>query len=376
MIDQEKPPTMPSQAACRPAPRQVQPLLTDAERWEAVQRRDPRADGQFVYSVRSTGVYCRPSCASRRALRRNVAFHADPAAAKAAGFRPCRRCHPDGLSAGERQAARVAAACRLIEAQEELPRLEALAAASGLSPFHFHRVFKSVTGVTPRDYAAARRAGRLREALASEPTVTQAIYRAGYSTSSRFYEEATRQLGMPPRTYRAGGRGVAVRFAIAECSLGSVLVAATQRGVCAILLGDDPERLLADLHAELPNAELIGADAGFGETVARVIGLIDAPGQRLDLPLDIRGTAFQRQVWEALTAIPVGSTQTYGEIAARIGRPEAVRAVGQACAANPLAVAIPCHRVVRADGDLSGYRWGVERKRALLLKERKAQVRR
>jgi AraC family transcriptional regulator of adaptative response/methylated-DNA-[protein]-cysteine methyltransferase len=271
----------------------------------------------------------------------------------------------------ERQAARIAAACRLIEASEELPRLDEMARASGLSRFHFHRIFKSVTGVTPRGYAAAERAKRVRAALNSEDRVTDAIYRAGYGASSRFYEEANRELGMAPRKYREGGRGVSVRFAVGECSLGSVLVAATERGVCAILLGDDPEQLLRDLQDQLPNAELIGADADFEATVARVIGMIDS-GDRIDLPLDIRGTAFQRQVWGALSRIPVGSTLTYQEIAARIGRPEAVRAVGQACAANLLAVAIPCHRVVRADGNLSGYRWGIERKRALLLREHQA----
>jgi AraC family transcriptional regulator of adaptative response/methylated-DNA-[protein]-cysteine methyltransferase len=343
-------------------------MLSDAERWTAVQRRDPGADGQFVYSVTSTGIYCRPSCPSRRALRANVTFHASPTAAEAAGFRPCLRCQPAGPSPGERQAARIAAACRLIEASDELPRLDELARASGLSRFHFHRVFKSVTGVTPRDYAAAKRAKRVRSALTSEDSVTEAIYRAGYGASSRFYEEAGRELGMAPRTYREGGRGVSVHFAVGECSLGSVLVAATPKGVCAILLGDDPEQLLRDLQDQLPNAELIGADEDFEATVARVIGLLDTGG-RIDLPLDIRGTAFQRQVWDALTRIPAGSTLTYAQIAARIGRPEAVRAVGQACAANPLAVVIPCHRVVRSDGNLSGYRWGIERKRALLLRE-------
>jgi len=347
-------------------------LTSDAQRWEAVLRRDRSADGQFVYSVASTGVYCRPSCSSRRARRANVTFHADPGAAEAAGFRPCLRCSPRGASRAEQQAAMVAAACRRIDAADELPNLTELAAASGMSRFHFHRLFKSVTGVTPRDYAAARRAQRVRSALRSEDSITQAIYDAGYNTSSRFYEEAGRQLGMAPSAYRAGGRGASVRFALGECSLGAVLVAATERGVCAIMLGDDAEHLLRDLEDRFPEAELLGADADFEATVAQVIGLIDAPGAAVNLPLDIRGTAFQRQVWDALTRIPPGRTMSYAKLAAQIGRPGAVRAVGQACASNPLAVAIPCHRVVRADGALSGYRWGIERKRALLERERTA----
>lgn len=347
-------------------------VLSDAECWEAVQRRDRSADGQFVYSVASTGVYCRPSCPSRPKLLVNVGFHANPAAAEAAGFRACLRCQPRGPSRTEQQVALVAAACRLIDEADEMPTLDELATASGLSRFHFHRIFKAVTGVTPKAYAGARRTERVRAALASEPSITQAMYSAGYSTSSRFYEEAARQLGMLPSQYREGGRGALVRFAISPCSLGAVLVAATERGVCAILLGDDPEQLVRDLKDRLPHAVLKGADADFEETVARVVGLINVPGAPVDLPLDIRGTVFQRQVWEALTRIPAGCTRTYSQIAAEIGRPNAVRAVGQACGANVLAVAIPCHRVVRTDGSLSGYRWGIERKRTLLARERTA----
>jgi AraC family transcriptional regulator of adaptative response/methylated-DNA-[protein]-cysteine methyltransferase len=349
-------------------------FASDAERWEAVQRRDPGADGHFVYCVSSTGVYCRPSCASRHPRLANVSFQVDPAAAEDAGFRPCLRCNPKGPSRAEVNAALVAAACRKIDEADERPDLDELAAAAGMSRFHFHRIFKSVTGVTPRDYANARRAQRVRAALTREDTITQALFSAGYSTSSRFYEDAPRQLGMGPKEYRDGGRGERVRFAVGDCSLGPVLVAATARGVCAILLGDDPEQLLRDLEDQFPNAELIGADREFEETVARVVGLIDAPGTATDLPLDVRGTAFQRQVWEALSRIPPGKTVSYGEIAAAIGHPGAVRAVGQACASNKLAVAIPCHRVVRADGELSGYRWGIERKRALLARERNSTV--
>jgi AraC family transcriptional regulator of adaptative response/methylated-DNA-[protein]-cysteine methyltransferase len=344
----------------------------DAARWAAVQRRDPAADGQFFYSVRTTGVYCRPSCAARPARRENVAFHADPAAAEAAGFRACKRCRPNGPSRAEERAAAIADACRLIDAAEELPDLDTLAAAAGMSRFHFHRVFKSVTGVTPKDYAAARRSERVRGALAAGANVTTAIYDAGYNANSRFYAEASARLGMRPSAYRDGGRGAVVRFAVGDCSLGAVLVAATDKGVCAILLGDDPDALVRDLQDRFPKAELIGADPSFEATVAQVVGLIDSPDRGLELPLDIRGTAFQQQVWDALRRIPAGRTMSYAEVAAAVGRPGAVRAVAQACASNALAVAIPCHRVVRSDGSLSGYRWGVERKRELLAREREA----
>lgn len=349
------------------------PDTTDEARWNAVLRRDPAADGAFVYSVASTGVYCRPSCASRPKRRERVGFHANPAAAEAAGFRACQRCTPNGPSLAARRAETVAAACRMIDAAEETPALDILAEAAGMSRFHFHRVFKAVTGVTPKDYAAARRAERVRGALAANGSVTKAIYDAGFNSGSRFYETAAQQLGMKPKAYKAGGKGAVVRFAIGECSLGSVLVAATNKGVCAILLGDRPEPLLAELQDRFPAAELIGADAGFEDTVAKVVGFIDArEAQALDLPLDVRGTAFQRQVWTALAKIPLGTTASYADIAAAIGRPAAIRAVAQACGANALAVAIPCHRVVRADGALSGYRWGVDRKRALLIREHAA----
>ncbi len=347
-------------------------FVGDSARWEAVRRRDALADGQFVYSVASTGVYCRPSCPSRPARRANVAFHADAAAAEAAGFRACLRCRPNGPSHAERRAEAVAAACRLIEAAEELPGLDALAAAAGMSRFHFHRVFKDVTGVTPKDYASARRAERVRSALASQSSVTEAIYDAGYNANSRFYEEAPHQLGMRPGQYRDGGQGTSIRFAVGECSLGAILVAATAKGVCAISLGNDPDKLARDLQDQFPKAELVGADPEFEATIAQVVGLVDDPGHAIDLPLDIRGTVFQRRVWDALRRIPAGKTMSYAEIAAAIGEPGAARAVARACGANRLAVAIPCHRVVRSDGALSGYRWGVERKRTLLDREREA----
>jgi AraC family transcriptional regulator of adaptative response/methylated-DNA-[protein]-cysteine methyltransferase len=345
---------------------------TDATRWAAVQSRDPAADGAFYYSVRTTGVYCRPSCAARLARRENVAFHASPAAAEKAGFRPCKRCRPNEPGLAERQAAAVAKACRLIEQAEEMPSLAVLAKAAGMSRFHFHRVFRAVTGVTPKAYADAHRAQRVRDALASSGSVTEAIYGAGFNSSGRFYAASADMLGMTPRDFRAGGAGAAIRFAVGECSLGNILVAATDKGVCTISFGDNPDALVRDLQDRFPKARLIGGDAEFEKLVAKVVGFVEAPAQGFDLPLDVRGTAFQQRVWKALRKIPAGATATYTDIARRIGRPKAVRAVAAACAGNPVAVAIPCHRVVRLDGDLSGYRWGVARKRALLEKEKAA----
>ncbi|GJE27834.1 bifunctional DNA-binding transcriptional regulator/O6-methylguanine-DNA methyltransferase Ada [Methylobacterium organophilum] len=341
----------------------------DAARWAALAARDPAADGRFVYSVRTTGVYCRPSCPSRPARRENVAFHASCAAAEAAGFRPCRRCRPNEASLTERQTEAVARACRLIDAAETMPSLDVLAKAAGLSSFHFHRVFRAVTGITPKAYARARLASRVAESLQVAGSVTQAVYEAGYNAPSRFYAEASERLGMSPTAYRKGGLGARIRFAVGACALGAILVAATEKGLCAILLGDDPDALVRDLQDRFPKAELTGGDADFERWVAEVIGFVEAPGRGLDLPLDIGGTAFQQRVWAALRAIPVGRTATYAEIARAIGEPAAVRAVAMACGANTLAVAIPCHRVVRSDGALSGYRWGVERKRDLLARE-------
>lgn len=269
----------------------------------------------------------------------------------------------------QRHSVAVAAACRAIEAAEEPPRLEALAAGAGLSAYHFHRVFKRLTGVTPRAYAAAHRARRLREALHERATVTDAMHSAGFNSSGRFYASSQQLLGMTPRAFRDGAAGEAMRFAIGECSLGSILVAATAKGICSIALGDEPQALLHDLEARFPGATLVGADPQFEQWVATVVGFVESPRASLDLPLDIRGTAFQQRVWQALQDIPAGSTVTYAEVARRIGVPQAVRAVAGACAANAIAVAIPCHRVVRSDGGLSGYRWGVERKRALLERE-------
>ena len=344
-------------------------FATEDARWAAVASRDPSADGQFFYGVATTGVYCRPSCGARLPLRGNVSFHATPEAAEAEGFRPCRRCRPDGPTRAQRQAELVTAACRAIEAAETPPDLETLAAAAGLSPHHFHRVFKAVAGVTPKAYAKAHRAGRVRDELARAGTVTEARYDAGYASRARFYDDTSGVLGMAPRSYRQGGADAVIRFAVAQCSLGALLVAATDKGVCAIALGDDPEPLVKELQDRFPRAELRGGDAAFEAMVAVVVGAVERPGPALDVPLDIRGTAFQQRVWQALREIPPGRTCSYTEVAERIGSPTSVRAVAAACAANTLAVAVPCHRVVRSDGGLSGYRWGVERKRALLARE-------
>lgn len=338
-------------------------------RWAAVAARDRAADGTFFYSVKTTGVYCRPSCGSRTPRPENVAFHATAADAERAGFRPCKRCRPDRASTDGPRDALIAELCRHIERADHVPGLEELARLAGLSPFHLHRVFKAATGVTPRQYAAAHRGRRVRAALDERRTVTEAIYDAGYNSSGRFYDNAAGLLGMTPTRYRAGGVDTEIRFAIGECSLGSILVAATGLGVCAILLGDDPDALARDLQDRFPRARLIGGDRDFERVVAAVVGFVEHPRLGLDLPLDIRGTAFQQRVWQALREIPPGRTTSYSDIARRIGAPRSVRAVAHAVASNRLAVAIPCHRVVRNDGALAGYRWGVERKRALIERE-------
>jgi AraC family transcriptional regulator, regulatory protein of adaptative response / methylated-DNA-[protein]-cysteine methyltransferase len=338
-------------------------------RWAAVLARDMTADGDFVYSVGTTGVYCRPSCASRRARPEHVAFHQTTADAERAGFRPCLRCRPDQPPLVEQHAATVARLCRFIESADQAPSLEALAQEAGLSVYHLHRLFKAATGLTPKAYAAAHRARRVRAELGRSDTVTEAIYCAGYNSNGRFYAQSNDVLGMTPSRYRAGGADTDIRFAIGECSLGAILVAASEIGVCAILIGDDPDVLAHDLQDRFPRAKLIGGDAAFERLVAKVVGLVEAPAVGLDLPLDVRGTAFQQRVWQALRDIPAGRTLSYADLARRIGAPKSVRAVAQACGANPLAVAIPCHRVVRNDGALAGYRWGVERKRTLLERE-------
>ncbi len=339
-------------------------------RWAAVVARDPAADGKFFYSVRTTGVYCRPSCAARLARPENVRFHDTCADAEQAGFRPCKRCKPDQAPLVAQHAAKVAGICRLIEDADTVPGLEELASCAGLSTYYFHRVFKAVTGLTPKAYAAAHRARRVRTELDRSGTVTEAIFDAGYDSTGRFYEESGEMLGMTPSNYRTGGANTEIRFAIGECSLGSILVATSERGVCAILLGDDPDALARESAGPFPACRSDRRGQGSSSSsLPRWWASSKPPDWGLNLPLDVRGTAFQQRVWQALKKIPAGSTASYAEIAMRIGSPKSVRAVAQACAANTLAVAIPCHRVVKNDGALSGYRWGVERKRALLERE-------
>ena len=350
------------------------PSVAGDPRWARIVARDRTADGHLWYSVATTGVYCRPSCPSRIANPKNVQLYDSLESARATGFRPCRRCNPDGPSIDSEQAALVAKACRVIEEREEEPSLEQLADAIGRSPSYFHRVFKGATGLTPKEYAAAHRAKRVREGLASGNTVTETIYDAGFNSSGRFYEKSTDMLGMTPSQYRAGGTNEKIKFAVGQASLGAILVASSTKGVAAILLGEDADELIRNLQDRFPKAHLIGADRDYEALVARVVGFVEAPGIGLDLPLDVRGTAFQQRVWQALRAIPVGETVSYAEIAQRIGSPNATRAVASACTANNLAVAIPCHRVVRKDGSLSGYAWGIERKRALLDREASQDV--
>jgi AraC family transcriptional regulator, regulatory protein of adaptative response / methylated-DNA-[protein]-cysteine methyltransferase len=345
------------------------PSVADDPRWARIVARDKTADGYLWYSVSTTGVYCRPSCPSRIASPKNVQLHDTLESARATGFRPCRRCNPDGPSLEAGNAALVAKACRIIEESEEEPSLEELANAIGRSPSYFHRVFKAVTGLTPKEYAAGHRAKKVRHGLACGNTVTESIYDAGFNSSGRFYENSTGMLGMTPSQYRAGGKNEEIKFAVGQTSLGAILVASSKKGVAAILLGADPDELIRNLQDRFPKARLIGADRDYEALVARVVGLVETPGIGLSLPLDVRGTAFQQRVWQALREIPVGETICYAEIARRIGCPQAAQAVAAACAANNLAVAIPCHRVVRNDGSLSGYAWGVERKRALLDRE-------
>lgn len=345
----------------------------ETSRRAAVARRDPAADGEFVYAVTTTGICCRPSCPAKRPKPENLRLFASVAAARAAGFRPCKRCRPEDTQAEPGQAAWPATVCRRIEAAvaagEKPPAIEEMARDAGLTPTHFRRAFQRIVGVTPRAYAEAARGRLVAAELSTAKTVTAAIGRSGFESHGRFYEAAPALLGMTPTEFRAGAPAVPIRFAVGECSLGSILVAATSRGLCAILLGDDPAELIADLERRFPRAELLGGDADFERLTAAAIGLVERPAGRCELPLDIRGTAFRRRVWEALRGIPAGTTVDYAALAARLGLPRGARAVAGACAANPLAVAIPCHRVVRRDGNLAGYRWGLARKRELLRRE-------
>lgn len=342
-------------------------FVTSASRWKAVVGRDPAADGAFYYSVKTTGVYCRPSCGSRQARRENVEFYATPDAAERAGFRPCKRCRPKE----QLQRDTVVKACRTIESGDPAASLAELAAAAGLNRFHFQRVFKRATGLTPKEYAAAVRARRVRDALPTSKSVTDAVVRAGFPSNGRFYAQSKSILGMQPAEYRTGSSQTTIRFAVEHCSLGRILVAATDRGLCAIFLGDTSKPLVRALAERFPRAELLAGDRKFARLVRKVVRFVEQPDRGLDLPLDVLGTAFQERVWRALNKIRAGETITYTELARRIGKPQAIRAVASACAANALAVAIPCHRVLRTNGSLAGYRWGVERKRQLL--EREAQ---
>lgn len=350
--------------------RRSRAVLDEERCWSAVLSGGKEmADGDFFYGVITTGVFCRLGCKARRPKRENVRFFPGIAEARAAGLRPCKRCKPEGDGPEAERAAIVARACRHIEDAENPPTLHELAEEAGLSPFHFHRLFKAATGVTPKDYAVALTKQRLRDGLAAAGSVTKAIYEAGYSSSSRFYEKAQGTLGMPAKTYRAGGNGVHIRYAVAPCWLGLAIVAATDKGICALFFGDDEAELAAALHERFPAARIEPGGEALDEWLSAALLAVEEPERAADLPLDIRGTAFQQRVWQALRDIPPGKTATYTDIARSIGDTSAVRAVAGACAANPVAVAIPCHRVIRSDGKLAGYRWGPERKRLLLRRE-------
>lgn len=341
-------------------------------RWTALCARTSGPDADFIYAVTTTGIYCRPGCASRRPHRANVCFYDSTAAARAAGFRPCLRCRPDEPSVNG-PAAAIAQACRTIKDALTPPSLAVLAAQAGLSPFHFQRQFKATVGLTPAGYARAQRAERARAALLSENEVTAAIFDAGFSSSGRFYETSGERLGMTPSAFKRHGRGHTIHYGVGICWLGHVLAAATERGVCAISLGDDPDVLIAQLTERFREAEISDGGEDFQHTLDLVIALIEAPEKPHQLPLDVQGAAFQERVWQALTRIPAGSTASYAQVARDIGAPKAARAVARACASNTVAVAIPCHRVVRSDGAVSGYRWGSQRKTAILKREKQAK---
>ena len=348
---------------------------TDESRWQAVLARDASQDGIFFYAVSSTSIYCRPSCPSRRPSRIHVSFYPTPAEAEQAGFRPCKRCHPDQAASSQqaRHQEIVAQCCRLLAAGDENGQalsLQALAEKVGVSSFHLQRLFKAHTGLTPKAYASELRMQKLRHNLNQQNSVTQAIYDAGFNASSRFYAQAEQALGMRPSDYRRGGADMRIAHAVVPSPLGLVLVAATEKGVCAVFLGDDAAQLQADLQQAFPRANLVAGNEDFSNWLQLVVQALSAakPGQALtvNLPLDLRGTAFQLRVWDMLKQIPPGSTTTYSELAAKLGQPAAIRAVASACAANKLAVLVPCHRVVRTDGKLAGYRWGLDLKRKLL----------
>ena len=341
--------------------------------WNAVQTRDARFNSIFVYSVRSTGVYCKPSCPSRRPRREQVEFFASSKDAESGGFRACLRCKPQRTDDYDPQLEMVKRACRLIEDQAEgALSLADLSAQLNISPYHLQRTFKKVMGVTPRGYATAQRMSQFKSRIKEGETVTDAMYNAGYGSSSRLYEKANSELGMTPAVYHRGGAGMLISYAVVGCALGHLLVARTERGLCSVRLGDDEKELEAVLFAEFPTAEIRRDETALNQSVEALLRYLDGQQASSDLPLDVKATAFQRRVWEELRRIPYGSTNSYSDIARKIGQPTAVRAVARACAANPVALVIPCHRVIREDGSLSGYRWGLERKQKLLAQEQTA----
>jgi AraC family transcriptional regulator, regulatory protein of adaptative response / methylated-DNA-[protein]-cysteine methyltransferase len=344
--------------------------LTNEERWQAVANRDKQADGIFIFGVLTTGIYCRPGCSSKLPNRKNVRFYDTCEQAEEAGLRPCKRCKPKSASDRELHIDMVVKACQMMDESEVPPPLAELADKFGFSTSHFQRIFNNIVGVTPKQYAMQNRLNRVRIGLQGESTsVTEVVYDAGFNSSSRFYENVNAKIGMHPSNYRKGGHGSQIRFATAPCYLGWALVAATQRGICAISFADTPIELERSLRTRFPEAVLITDDPGVSDWLSAVLAYLDVPRGALDLPLDIQGTAFQRRVWMALQEIPAGSTASYSEVSSRLGKPNAARAVAGACASNTLAVAIPCHRIVRSDGSPGGYRWGLERKRRLLARE-------
>jgi AraC family transcriptional regulator of adaptative response/methylated-DNA-[protein]-cysteine methyltransferase len=336
--------------------------IDDSTAWAAFEARDRRFDGRVIVAVATTGIYCKPSCPARRPRRENVVFYPDADAAREAGYRACLRCKPDAVA---RDRVAVAQAIALIEAAEEVPGLDALARGVGYAPHHFHRLFKRATGVTPAAYARGLKARRAAQALATGESVTAAIHEAGYSAPSRFYDTVHARLGMTPSAWKRGGQGVAIRWTVAETSLGPLLVAATSKGLCRVAFDEDG----ASLARRFPNAEIMSGGEALATLAAAVVSAVEHPGRDIDLPLDVQGTAFQEAVWAALRAIPPGETRSYAQLAAAAGAPNAVRAAGTACGANALAVVIPCHRILRADGAVGGYAWGEDRKRALLTRE-------
>ena len=342
---------------------------TDTSRWDALIERDRSAEGHFYTAVKTTGIYCRPACPSRLPKRKNVEFFDDRESAEQAGYRPCKRCQPDAESPQQQQTEMIARACRAIEESATSLGLDELASQANLSPWHFHRLFKEVVGVTPKQYATTHRNQRFRVGLMGDVSVTDAIYDAGFGSSSRAYEASAGHLGMTPSAYRGGGAGLEIRIAAGQCFLGWVLVAATELGICAIEFGDDPATVRDQFESRFSNAHIVDDDDDFNDWLDEVVAFIETPEIGLDLPLDIQGTAFQRRVWDALRQVSSGTTVSYRELASRIGRPNSARAVAQACAANRVPVAIPCHRVVRQDGGLGGYKWGIARKRALIRRE-------